>query len=306
MNKFSELLVFGEMLFDCFPTGEQVLGGAPFNVAWHLQALGDRPRMISRVGDDPLGRKILTAMADWGMDTGAVPIDFVHPTGRVDVRLVNDEPSYDIVPDCAYDFIDAATLTVPGNGGILYHGTLGLRNAVSRNAFAVLTRNPNLSIFLDVNLRAPWWRPAEVYSCLERARWAKLNREELRLLGFASDDLEKEISRMRQRFQLEQVILTQGAAGAVVGTSDDEFYHVVPQPIPHLVDTVGAGDAFSAVYIHGLRAGWEIAQILEVAQDFAGRVIGLRGATTNDPDFYREFVEAFLTDFPFKKGSRGD
>ncbi len=52
----SSITVFGEVLFDCFPNGKQVLGGAPFNVAWHLQALGDDPTFISQIGDDTLGK----------------------------------------------------------------------------------------------------------------------------------------------------------------------------------------------------------------------------------------------------------
>lgn len=292
MNCSIKPFVFGEVLFDCFPTGERILGGAPFNVAWHLQALGDRPQMISRVGDDELGRRILAAMADWGMELSGIQIDPEHPTGRVDVHVVESEPSYNIIPDCAYDFIDAESLAVPADAGILYHGTLGLRNAASRRAFATLARNPEMAIFLDVNLRPPWWQKEEVVHWLERAQWVKLNREELRALGFASGDIKREMAKMQERFCLEQVILTRGEDGSLVSTSNGEFHEAVPEKIPLFVDTVGAGDAFSAVYIHGLRSEWPISRTLEVAQRFASRIIGLRGATTTDPAFYREFIDA--------------
>jgi fructokinase len=291
MSKSPSLTIFGEVLFDCFPSGEEVLGGAPFNVAWHAQALGDRPRFISRVGDDDLGGKILAAMRAWGMSTTGIQIDSQHPTGRVEVRIEANEPSYQILPDCAYDFVAAETLESGPPGGILYHGTLGLRNAVSRSALAGLTQQPSPAIFLDVNLRSPWWRQDEVFGWMEQARWVKLNQDELALLGFAGDDVRQQMAHLQSRSQLEQLILTRGELGALVRTSDGAFHQVAPEQASPLVDTVGAGDAFAAVYIHGLLAGWPVADTLAAAQRFAGRVIGLRGATTNDRDVYRGVIE---------------
>lgn len=290
MSGSAQLLIFGEVLFDCFPGGERILGGAPFNVAWHLQALGAQPLLISRVGTDEPGREILAAIRHWGMSEAGVQLDSDHPTGRVDVELVDHEPSYRIVPDCAYDFIAAAELPAC-RGGILYHGTLALRNAASRAAFDTLAEQPALNIFLDVNLRAPWWRQAEVYGWLERARWVKLNQEELGLLGFAGADLRVALTRFLERFALEQVILTCGEEGALVQTATGEVHQIVPRRTEQFVDTVGAGDAFTAVYLHGLRTARPIPETLQRAQAFASKVLGLRGATTAEQDFYREFLE---------------
>lgn len=291
MRSSRQLTIFGEVLFDTFPTGEQVLGGAPFNVAWHLQALGDSPRFVSRVGDDELGKKILTAMLDWGMDTAGVQIDPQHPTGRVEVRIENDEPSYQILADCAYDFIAAEALASLPTGGIVYHGTLGLRNPVSCNAFARLTEN-QADLFLDVNLRPPWWQEDDVFHWLKQARWVKLNQHELALLGFDRGDLRQEMARLQSRFELDQLILTRGEAGALVRTAQGAYHQVAPQKVHPLVDTVGAGDAFTAVYIHGLRAGWSVTGTLEAAQRFAGKIIALRGATTTNVDFYQDFTHS--------------
>lgn len=291
MNTPAQVCIFGEVLFDCFPAGERILGGAPFNVAWHLQALGDRPRFISGVGDDGPGREILAAMKAWGMETADIRIDPRHPTGRVDVQVMNNEPLYEIVPGCAYDFIDASHLRNLPSGAILYHGTLGLRSAPARNALDHLARNPELSVFLDVNLRAPWWQKQEVFHRLQQARWVKLNQDELRVLGFDSGDLRKDMPELQNRFQLEQVILTCGEQGALVCDCRGEFYSAVPGQVPLFVDTVGAGDAFTAIYIHGLLSGWPISRTLDLAQRFACAVIGLRGATTGDRAFYRDFIE---------------
>lgn len=291
MNSKTSVFVFGEVLFDCFPTGEQVLGGAPFNVAWHLQALGNQPQFISRVGEDELGKNILSAMASWGMDTTTVQLDPIHPTGQVEVKLVNDEPDYIITPDCAYDFIDASSIKNQPASGILYHGSLGLRHSVSRNAFKQLANTAELSVFLDVNLRSPWWQKDEVTAWLEQARWVKLNEAELHLLGYSSTDIKQEMTKLQSRFNLEQLIVTRGEHGALILASDGTFLHQIPEPVKQLIDTVGAGDAFSAIFIHGLLSAWSVPDTLRFAQQFASKVIGLRGATSTDPAFYQDFID---------------
>jgi fructokinase len=292
MNKRSEIYIFGEVLFDCFPTGEQVLGGAPFNVAWHLQALGDRPQLISRIGKDMYGDRILQAMHSWGLSTTEIQIDTGHPTGRVEVTFNDNEPSYEIVPDSAFDFISAQQLGGPLAGGILYHGTLCLRNEPSRITLREIVQNRNLKIFLDVNLRSPWWRPEEVCSWLKNATWVKMNHEELSLLSCQSTDIHQQMQTLQATYELEQLIVTRGAQGALVRTSKGKFHTMAPQNSTQMIDTVGAGDAFSAVYIHGLCAGWSIDEILFQAQRFASQVITVRGATIADRTFYKNFIDA--------------
>ena len=98
-------MVFGEVLFDCFPDGREVLGGAPFNIAWNLQAFGLSPLFISRVGDDNLGCHIQKKMVSWGMDTRGLQLDQRHPTGKVQIELTEGEPRFTILPDQAYDYI---------------------------------------------------------------------------------------------------------------------------------------------------------------------------------------------------------
>lgn len=292
MNRQAQLLVFGEVLFDCFPDGECVRGGAPFNVAWHLNFLGNNPQFISRVGNDELGRNILDTMNRHGMSTQWLQRDQEHPTGVVKVSIIDNEPAYEIRKESAYDFIAVEQLPPAPLEGILYHGTLGLRHPVSRGSFRHLHRdNPELSVFLDVNLRSPWWRKDEVFQLLEEARWCKLNQHELARLGYDSSDFKAEMASFHARFGLDHLILTQGSAGAVVLTREGSFHMVCPEKPPALVDTVGAGDAFSAIYIHGLLAGWPLDETLHQAQQFASRIIGIRGATTAEATFYQPFQQ---------------
>jgi fructokinase len=290
MNTPTLPIIFGEVLFDCFPTGDQVLGGAPFNVAWHLQALGDDPLFISRIGNDEKGEQIVNAMTEWGMARLALQTDSIHPTGQVQVNFVDGEPSYSITPNCAYDFIDQTALDSIPPAGILYHGSLGLRNDVSRDTLSSLLENTNCSVFLDVNLRPPWFSKQDVVEQLRHAYWVKLNEHELRQLGFTAPTLEQAMEAMQSDFPVQHLIVTRGEQGAIVRTRQGALHTVAPQSATQIVDTVGAGDAFCAMYIHGLIHQWPISEILNKAQQFASQVVSIRGATPNQLSFYQDFI----------------
>ena len=285
--KKARICIFGEELFDHFPDGKRVLGGAPFNVAWHLQAFGVAPRFISRVGADAEGESVLAAMRDWGMDTQAVQIDNDRPTGRVSVQIVDDEPAYDIVTDCAYDAIELQPGQVPA-GAFIYHGTLAIRSPVSRHTLESIIRDTDPAVvFLDVNLRPPWWDCDGVMQVINASDWVKLNGDELALLGAEqSGDLLAE-------YNLAGLIVTMGAEGARAWTADGEQYLVRPGAAVRLVDTVGAGDAFTAVTILGIMKGWLMSVTLERAQIFASQIVGRRGATVHDRSFYAPLLEAW-------------
>lgn len=292
MNRRTSIYVFGEVLVDCFSTGEQILGGAPFNVAWHLQALGASPRLISRVGKDQQGDRILQAIQNWNLNTADVQIDPEHPTGRVEVTITDHEPSYDIVPNSAFDFISARQLVGTLANGFLYHGTLCLRNEASRCALHEIARGHNLKIFLDVNLRTPWWQRDNVCDWLKNATWAKMNLDELTLLSPGVSGVRDQMTALQDTYGFEQLIVTRGEQGALIRTASGQFHSRVPEKSEVLVDTVGAGDAFSAIYLHGLMAGWEIGKILLCAQRFASKILTVRGATANDSDFYQQFIDS--------------
>jgi fructokinase len=286
------LTVFGEVLFDCFPSGERVLGGAPFNVAWHLQAFGQQPLFVSRVGKDEAGKVISSAMGAWGMDTVGLQHDALHATGQVQVSLNQGEPSYDIVDGVAYDFIDAQQLDSPPCR-MLYHGSLGLRNEVSRKALEHLKQTLTPVVFMDVNLRAPWWQREQVLEWVRQADWVKLNEEELALLQGRDRDVESHAAAFLRQYQLEGLVVTRGAKGASLLMRDQASVEVAPVAALQVVDTVGAGDALASVLLLGLNLGWPMSLSLERAQHFASAVVGQRGATVDQPEFYHPFLKAW-------------
>ena len=290
---FGRPVVFGEVLFDHFPDGSVVLGGAPFNVACHLQAFGLSPLFISRVGDDPLGRRIRAAMLQRGMDCSGLQLDSAHPTGSVEVRFVDGEPHYDIVAERAYDFIEYEALPPLPEDGLYYHGSLALRNPASRATLRRIKQGKTDGWFVDVNLRAPWWSPQDLADFLVGARWIKLNQDELYQIAPPADAVEQAAARLLGSVPAQLLVVTRGAAGASAFAADGSRFDVQPQQGVAVVDSVGAGDAFSSVLLLGQARGWGVEDSLARAQAFASAIVGIRGATVSDAGFYRSFLSAW-------------
>lgn len=284
-----ELCIFGEVLFDHFPDGTSVLGGAPFNVAWHLQAFGQAPRFISRVGDDKEGQSIKQAMEKWGMRTDSLQIDSNLSTGQVSIQLINGEPSYDIVNPCAYDLIEAENS--PLNCQIFYHGSLALRGLVSKQSAKQIVENKPQLVFVDVNLRPPWWNKQQILEMVTAADWVKLNDEELALLHTSTDG-----ASFLTKYNLKGLVLTHGAKGAEVITADGQRVKAQPAKNISVIDTVGAGDAFASIIILGLSKNWNMDITISRAQDFASELVAHRGATVSDASFYRYFISDWKLD----------
>jgi len=301
------LVIFGEVLFDHFPGGETVLGGAPFNVAWHLQALGHQPLFISRVGDDLPAETVRSAMQSWGMDTTGLQTDKDRPTGQVKVTFNQGEPAYDIVYPAAFDRVSSVEFPAAVSPSreaasdqrqdssieLLYHGTLALRHDVSKAAANSLHQRSPERTFIDVNLRSPWWERQQVLRWVGRAQWVKLNSAELEFLADSGRDA---AGRFLHEHQLQGLIVTHGEKGATLHTSADEIFHTRPDTSASIVDTVGAGDAFSAVMIHGLMHDWPPQLALDRAQGFASAICQQRGATVGQRAFYTDFLDAWGSD----------
>jgi len=278
-------LIFGEVLFDCFENNQSILGGAPFNVAWHLQSLSCAPMMMSSVGNDSRGDKVLGTMREHGMDTSGIQISDEYPTGQVIVTLQNGQPSYDIVSDQAYDHINtqqALNVLPEQMPALIYHGSLALRLTPSKSALDSLLKKTEAPVFLDLNLREPWWEMSLLEEILQRATWVKLNDEELCIISrqplSTGPELREYAKEIFEKYQLERLIVTLGAQGAFV-LSKDGIVEGQPVPVENIVDTVGAGDAFSAVTIAGILQGRAVLETLNEALKFAAKICQQQGAT---------------------------
>ncbi len=288
-------LIFGEALFDCFAGGERVLGGAPFNVAWHLKGFKAHPLLVSRLGKDAMGEEILERMEQWGMDRRGIQLDHHRPTGRVNAEVEGGEPTFTIPPGQAYDEIRQDLLPpLEGLAGsdLLYYGTLALREDVSRGTLGWLRATLPCPVLVDVNLREPWWTRVVVEWAIRGAGCVKLSREEVgrlaRLPVDTRENLMEATMALARRYGIGLVVVTLGQEGAVA-VREGEFLWQDAPPVPDLKDSVGAGDAFSAVLALGLHHHWPLALTLRRAVEFAAELCRRRGATQDDPGLYTFF-----------------
>ncbi|HEY5791215.1 MAG TPA: PfkB family carbohydrate kinase, partial [Gammaproteobacteria bacterium] len=213
MSVAARPVLFGEVLYDCFPDGSTVLGGAPLNVALHLQAFGLQPLLVSAVGVDGLGEQLLARLEARGLEAAGVQVVPGHPTGTVEVSLADGEPSFAIRPEVAWDYVAADRVAAPARTGLLYHGSLALRRPATRVALARLRERLAAPVFLDVNLRAPWWSRDAVRALVAGARWVKLNHDELAQLAAAGDEATA-AGELLALGDIELVVVTRGARGA--------------------------------------------------------------------------------------------
>lgn len=296
-------VIFGEVLFDHFPDGSRVLGGAPFNVAWHLRGFGANPLVVSAVGDDEQGREVLERMTSWDLMTHGVQTDPEHPTGRVTATIVDGENRYEIAPDQAWDFIrpdPAIRAAAEEPAGLVYHGTLALRSEQSWDTIKTLRERTEAPAFVDINLREPWWTRDKVEWCLSSGNWVKLNDAELaELTSKPTDSFEqcRDVAMaLARQHEIECIIVTRGAQGSLSVLRGEQVFEGASASATHVVDTVGAGDAFSSVVCLGLLQGWNHQTTLDRAAAFAADLCTIRGATTTDFALYERHLTEWAKD----------
>ena len=294
------VLVIGEALVDEFPDGVRVAGGAPFNQARWLAALGVPVRFVSRIGAADAGAACLMASARrCGLADAGIQRDTIRPTGRVAVTLGAGGPAYAIEPDSAWDHIDAAAARAQAresDPAVVVFGSLALRAPATREAIEAVLGASTALRFVDLNLRDTPDLQALAAQALKLADWVKLNDEELdRLLAWfvcdgpppAAGPLRQQaLAELAARFAVQRWIVTCGPRGWFTLDSEGRQDAVGDAPaVPMLVDTVGAGDAFSAVIVAGFAARWPLARALQGAAHLASAVCGVRGAMPDDAAF---------------------
>lgn len=278
------VLSIGEVLWDLLPGGPQ-LGGAPANFVVHAHALGAEGLLISRVGDDELGRDAFRRLSERGVDLTGVGVDASLPTGRVTVEVAADgQPRFTIQEQVAWDAIVAGpdVLASAARADVVCFGSLAQRDARSRAAVRAClgaVRPGTLRVF-DINLRAPFYSADVVEASLGMADVLKLNETELPVLagwfGLRGGP-EEQLETLAQRFGLKVVAWTLGAAGSRLYR--DGRWTAEPGRTVPVVDAVGAGDSYTAALVLGLLRGWPTERILKAATDIAAFVCTRAGAT---------------------------
>jgi fructokinase len=279
------ILAVGEILWDQLPT-VQILGGAPMNFAYRIASLGDNVSIVSRLGDDDLGGKAADKLAELGVDGSLVQTDTSHPTGIVDIEFDSSGATkINVRPNAAFDYIqpDSAALLAAERADCICYGTVVQRQAVSRNTLeALLDQAENALKVLDINLRDSCFTTEIVEKSLGRADVLKLNGPEAgalsRMFGLSLYRLEEFVGGVLARWPIRVIVVTLEDQGALAASADGECVYS-PGFKVDVADTLGAGDAFTAGFVHQYLHGRTLAESCRYGNVMGALVASQPGAT---------------------------
>jgi len=279
------VISIGEVLWDIVGQ-EEHLGGATFNFSAHLSRLGHRVSFISAVGADQRGQRVIDSMSQFGLATDYLHIEKNHPTGTASVALASDgQPKFVIHRPVAYDF---PQLTAEQHDRLfsrpvdwVYFGTLQQMSAQARQlTMDLLDRSKEARRFYDVNLRSDCYTPTLIQQLMSPATIVKLNHEEVEaialMFGSRHRSLEEFCRNYADVYKWAGVCVTRGSLGCTV-LMGGQYIEAPGYPV-QVVDTVGAGDAFAAAFLHGLGSGWSTREVADFANRVGALVASRRGA----------------------------
>jgi len=270
-----KIVAIGEVLWDVIGRDEH-LGGATFNFAAHARILGHDVRFVSGVGEDDRGRRILRRMEAMDLPARYVARVPDHPTGYVTVSVSSTgQPSYILHRPVAYHFPsvndeDFSSLASPPPEWVYYGSLTFMSEQAKALLFRILDAMPSARRYCDINLRHNCYTPAMLEELMSRATILKLSDVEIdemaRIFGHPHLTFENFARAYVEKYSWEGIIITRGAEGCTI-LLDGRYFDVPGIPVK-VADTIGAGDAFSAAFVHGLSAGWSP----EETAAFANRV----------------------------------
>ena len=276
-----KIICFGETLWDVLPSGK-VPGGAPMNVAIHLTYIGFSPLVISRVGNDDLGKDLLRFLQEKNVSTRWIQTGENHPTGVVEANVSDkNEVTYKIVESVAWDYIqfDEKAAELVAISDVFIYGSLAARNLTSRETLLQYLKLAKFKV-MDVNLRPPYYNQERIQELLQYADVAKMNHQELAEIagwfGWAGKEQEQ-MQALKQHFKLQLLVVTRGEKGAAAlteaGYQEHEGYQV------EVEDTIGSGDAFLATFLKNHLQQEPIQKALARACMMGAYVATQKGAT---------------------------
>jgi fructokinase len=285
-----KITAIGEILFDIYPETKN-LGGAPLNFLYHVQKLTGKGNIISCVGNDVLGNKVIEFLKSSRISTSYIQINHLHPTGVANVRLnKNKVPTFRIDENRAYDFIeitDKVNQLINKKTGCLYFGSLAQRNKVTRDTIKSLF-GKKIKYFCDLNIRQKFYTKEIINKSLLNTDALKINIDELKLINkllFGDRfSLEKDANKVLEKFNIELLAVTKGKDGSTLFTKNETDDYKTT--LSGIVDTLGAGDAFAAVFCIGYLRKWKLNKINKLANDFASEICRIKGALPQTEKVY--------------------
>jgi fructokinase len=291
------IISIGEILFDIYPGGKKI-GGAPFNFMYHINQLTGGSYIVSRIGQDELGKEIFDFFKENQITTEFIQSDNSLLTGIAIPKLNRKKvPEWYIEENRAYDRIELNNklTSLVEKSNCLYFGTLAQRNEYSRKTITSLFQKNDVKYFCDLNIRQNHYSIPVLETSLQNANVVKLNEQEFELvikLFYESKTNEDEIVKsIIQDYKLDILCITKGEKGAVIHNgSNKSSFKCTPSCV---VDTVGAGDAYSSILCLGYLRNWDIHKINKIASEFAAEIVKIKGALPEDNSFYEKYKELF-------------
>ncbi len=269
----------GELLWDRFPEFK-LPGGAPANMVYHATIWGDHGVIASRIGMDDLGREIDSYLWKKKVDTNYIQKDIQRPTGTVEVQMNENEPTYTITEDVAWDYLELTEdwIDLARNSDAIVFGTLAQRYDRSRTTIQNFLNkaHPQCMKVLDVNLRASFYSKMLLEQCFAKSNVIKLNHDELNTIGKLYG-IAHPAKWLINEFNVSYVCVTLGAEGSEI-YSENEHVRRASEPVDTSKgDVVGAGDAFTAALVHHLLRKRSLDETLKAANHYAARVATMKG-----------------------------
>ena len=278
----SRVVSFGEILWDKLPSGK-VPGGAPLNFAYRLNSFQNSLSIISKVGDDSLGKKLSEFLNKNGLDTEHIQISKIYKTGEVNVSIdKNGIADYDILNPVAWDDVslNLKNIDLTKNSSVFVFGSLICRNVTSRETLKELLKIAPFKLF-DVNLRSPYYNMNLIEELMLSSDFIKFNYEEIEEISTIyinkKATLENMIEIISEKTKTKNICVTMGEKGACYYTNNS-FYYQDGFKI-NVLDTVGAGDSFLATLVEGILNKTKPQEILKKACAVAALVASKEGAT---------------------------
>ncbi len=290
----TNIICFGEVLYDVFPTHRKI-GGAPLNVALRLASLGINAQIISRVGNDEIGKELLEFIESNDVATDTIQIDNTYATGEVLVQLdKKGSATYTINYPVAWDEIETTpeAKNAVNNADVLVFGSLVCRNDTSFKTLLSLLKIAKNKVF-DVNLRSPFYTDDILIELMNQADFIKFNDDELfeicALYNSPFHSLDQNIHFIAEKTNTKQICVTKGSHGAVLYSNNKMFYNSGYKV--KVADTVGSGDSFLAGLLYQLFSGNSPQNAIDFACALGALVAQNEGA---NPKITKEEIATFM------------
>ena len=255
MSTPTPIVCFGEILWDMLPTGRRPAGAA-FDLALQLHQLGQPVQLVSRVGDDELGRELLAFSARQGLENTLVQQSKTHLTGVVKTTVCPDEGVVcKILEPVAWDYIQysAVLRMAVSESGMLVYSSLSARNSASRETLYRLLLDAPYKVF-NVTLRAPHYSREVVKYLLQHADFVRLEQDELtEIMSWLGRPATPDtaLAWLAGHFGLHAICVTQGACGALLWTNNELFQSAGKLPL-----VAGSSASGGAEFLASLLVEW--------------------------------------------------